>query len=157
MKIDVIYLQILGVKLDTGCYTPVCLSRSRISLEFVPENLDKTRHLAESMDKTWNVKICNISILYWNNVFHVLYSCDFRMHLVSAFWCQNCLHCYLHNGLFWTGQNLKIIWNFIAKKPGNPDRQILDSQFRKGCHTHSNIGQNVWRCMLYTFRKYVNK
>ncbi len=52
------------------------------------ENLDKTGNLAENLDKTWNVKIYKISILYWDNFFRVLYSCDFRTSLVSAFWCQ---------------------------------------------------------------------
>ncbi len=44
------------------------LSRSRNSLEFAPKsakNLDKTRNIAEDMNKTWNVMIYYISMLYW--------------------------------------------------------------------------------------------
>ncbi len=41
-----------------------------------------------------------ISILYWDKFFQDLYSCDFRMPLVSAFWCQNCLHYNLENDPF---------------------------------------------------------
>ncbi len=64
------------------------------------ENLDRTRNLAKNLDKTWNVKIYKISILYWNNFSHVLYSSEFWTSLVSAFWCQNCPHYNLENDLF---------------------------------------------------------
>ncbi len=78
------------------------LSRSRNGLEFVPKSekyQDKTRNLAENLDKTWNVNIYKISILYCHNFFYVLYSCEFRMSFVSAFWCQNCPHYNLENNL----------------------------------------------------------
>ncbi len=75
------------------------------------ENLDKTRNIAENLDKTWNVKIYKISILYWDNFFHVLYCWNFKTSLVSAFWCQNCPHYNLENDLLtWTkpGDNLEL-------------------------------------------------
>ncbi len=83
-----------------------------------PEQNKKT--LAENLDKTWNVKIYNISILYRDNFFQVFYSCDFRTHLASAFWCKNCLQYNLENGFFdldKPGDNLE----FLGKKNGNPD------------------------------------
>ncbi len=43
------------------------------------------RKIVENRDKTWNVKIYNISILYWDNFFHILCWCKFKMPLVSAF------------------------------------------------------------------------
>ncbi len=82
------------------------------------ENLDKTRNLVEHLDKTWIVKIYKISILYWDNFFHVLYSCDFRICLVSAFWCQNCPHYNLENDLF----DLHITWNLMTKTNWEPCR-----------------------------------
>ncbi len=68
------------------------LSRSRNSLEFVwkvRKPRQNKKFCKKNMNKTWNVKIYNISILYLGNLFQVLYSCNFRMSLVSAFWCQN--------------------------------------------------------------------
>ncbi len=85
------------------------------------ENLDKTRNLAENQDKTWNIKIYKISILYWDNVFHVLYSCEFRTSLVSAIWRQNCPHYNLENDLLDMDKTLRypgILW---LKQTGNPD------------------------------------
>ncbi len=38
----------------------------------------------KTLDKTWNVKIYNISILCWDNFFQVLYPCNFRMPLAYA-------------------------------------------------------------------------
>ncbi len=52
------------------------------------------------MDKTWNVKMYNISILYSGNFSQVLHSCNFRTSLVSAFWYHNYPQYNLENGLF---------------------------------------------------------
>ncbi len=62
------------------------------------------------LDKTWNVKIYNISMLYSGNFSQMLYCCDFRTSLVSSFWCHNCPHYNLENGcMTWIkpGHNLE--------------------------------------------------
>ncbi len=74
-------------------------SRNTWNLSQKVWNLDKTTNLAENLDKIWNVNRYKISILYWDNFFHVLYSCKFRIPLVSAFWCQNWSHYNLENDL----------------------------------------------------------
>ncbi len=70
------------------------------------------------MDKTWNIKIYNILILYWDNVFQVLYSCDFRTPLTSAFWCKNYSQYNLENGFFDLDKTWRETWNVLAKKQG---------------------------------------
>ncbi len=95
--------------------------RSEIAWNFPPEivkNLDKTRHLAEYMDKTCNVKTYNISILY----------SMFSQFCAPAI--LECLLCLPFNAKltaqkpgewpFWLGQNLEITWNFVAKRNWEP-------------------------------------
>ncbi len=53
--------------------------------------------------------------------FQVLYSCDFRTPLVSAFWWRNCPHYNLENGLL----DLEITGNFMAKKTRNPACHVM--------------------------------
>ncbi len=90
------------------------LSRSRNGLEFIPkkwENLDKTRNLAENLNKTWNAKIYKISILYVRNLFSTCCTPANCEHL----WClpvsaKICSHYNVENDfLTWTkpGDNLE--------------------------------------------------
>ncbi len=108
--------------------------RSRNGREFVPkkwEYLDKI-YLAENMVKMLTVKIYNISILYWDKFFQVLYASDFWVSLASAFWCQNCLHYNLENGIFDLEKTLKINWNFMVNKSEPCDKiatEICDCQW----------------------------
>ncbi len=82
------------------------------------ENLNKTRNLAENLDKTWNVKMYSISILYWD-IF--LCSCNFRMLLGVCLLVPILCSLKPEEWPFWPGQILEFygqkIWEPLYLQP----------------------------------------
>ncbi len=92
-----IYFRVLSTTWKPGDMNFICTS-PEIALNLFQKvrKPGQNKKFCRNMDKTWNVKIYNISILYWK----FLYSYNFRSPFASAFGSQNYLHYNLENYLF---------------------------------------------------------